>query len=478
MLETKAKRLLAFTACLVLILGVCTPAVYATETADLSVFNFSVTSVSSSGAGAYDRANFRSVLYNAYFTNSAVITGCNSLYVYGYFWDEYGRFCYGAWDNPKAVTNASVLGVYPLNALSLVEYGFYSGNYSGRYIYFSKNLAENSVDFLTSSMYVVCWDVVDSDSSWTCYFKSSTNTTWSIGVFNVTFVLDASYSSSSIMNMTRYYPDSSDDILWNVVPEGGTTSGSGGSDSGDTSSAPYIYVSTPTTVTKGLYIIPRAELMNPGDITGTILCFLSGHNSAYTTLTESDSLDNMWTLDCGRDETASTLTLTFMVDGRPDIYTTYTVSVLDSVTDNEGSSGDIGGNETEATEPTVSDLDKEKDEAQSAGDDLTGELEEVIPDYSEDIGEALGSLASALAYDGTEAILRIPQVNFPQVGDLIPGFVMLEETEVDMGAYVNMMPAELLLLAQSLLTGALILYCFYELYSTVGMVLMPKGGND
>lgn len=474
MLETKAKKLV--TVGLVLALLVCFLAVPVSAAEDhLSTYNFSVTGLSSSVAsGTYETTKLRSVLYNAFFTNSAVITSCNGSYVYGYFWDELGRLCSGAFENPKSVANSSVLGVYPLSSLKLIEYFPYSGNYGGRYLYFSKNVAEQSTDYLTSSLYALCWDDVDVDSVWFGYFKSATNTTWSSGVFNISLVATASI----IMNMTKYYADSSDSVLWNVVPEGGTTSGSGGSGDGDISTAPYIYVSIPTTVTKGLYIIPRAELMNPGDISGNILCFLSGHNSAYTKLTESDSLDNMWTLDCGRDETASSLTLTFMVDGRPDIYTTCVVTVLDSETDNEGSSGDIGGNETEPTEPTVSDLDKEKDEAQNAGDDLTGELEEVIPDYSEDIGQALASLASALAYDGTEAVLRIPQVNFPQVGDLIPAFVMMEAQEVDMGEYVNMMPPELLLLVQSLLTGALIMYCFYELYSSVGMVLMPKGGVD
>lgn len=473
MLETKAKRLLILP--LVLALLVCSLAVPVSAAEDhLSIYNFSVTGLSSTVvSGTYETLKLRSVLYNAFFTNSAVITSCNSSYVYGYFWDELGRLCSGAWENPKSVINASVLGVYPLSSLSLADYFLYAGNSVERYLYFSKNLAEQSPDYLTSSLYALCWEDIDVDTVWYAYFKSATNTTWSTGVFNISLVV----TPTAITNMTKYYAAGSDSVLWNVVPEGGTTSGSGGSSDGDSSTSPYIYVSIPTTVTKGLYIIPRAELMNPGDISGNILCFLSGHNSAYTKLTESDSLDNMWTLDCGRDETASALTLTFMVEGRPDIYTTYIVTVLDSETDNEGSSGELSPTEPE-TEPTISDLDKERDEAQNAGDELTGELEEVIPDYSEDIGQALASLASALAYDGTEAVLRIPQVNFPQVGDLIPAFVMMEAQEVDMGEYVNMMPPELLLLVQSLLTGALIMYCFYELYSSVGMVLMPKGGAD
>lgn len=133
---------------------------------------------------------------------------------------------------------------------------------------------------------------------------------------------------------------------------------------------------------------------------------------------------------------------------------------------------------TPELEPTISDLDKEKDEAQNAGDELTGELVDVIPDYSDDIGQALGSLVTALSYDGTEAVLVVPSWTFPQIGNMIPERVIWNQMEVDLGEYINMLPPDILLLVQSLLTAALILYCFYELYATVGLILMPKGGVE
>lgn len=385
------KRLFPLALCLILMASFLAVPVSADETEDepvvtsetvidFSTFNFSVTRLStSSSSSTYDVAKYRSVLYNAYGTNSAVITSCNSKHIFGYFWDDTGVLCMGAWTNPISANNASLLGVFPLSSLELISY-----RQETQSLYFSKSFAEQSENFLTTTVYAVCWDI-DSTSVWNAYTKKSTDSVWlsSVSTYRPSFMsFDDELYGSNVP--TKYYASGADYVLWNVVPEGGTTSGSGGSGDGDATNAPYIYVSTPTTVTKGLYIIPRAELMNPGDISGNILCFLSGHNSAYTKLTESDSLDNMWTLDCGRDETASSLTLTFMVDGRPDIYTTCVVSVLDSETDNEGSSGDIPGNTEAPTEPTYSGSEDADDFNDSVGDqkDDFDDSMDILEDYT------------------------------------------------------------------------------------------------
>lgn len=55
---------------------------------------------------------------------------------------------------------------------------------------------------------------------------------------------------------------------------------------------------------------------------------------------------------------------------------------------------------------------------------------------------------------------------------------LTEEIEFNFGSYIQMMPSNLLLVIQILLTIALIVYCFKELYSIIQMVMVNKGGGD
>lgn len=432
------KRLIPLALCLAVLLCSVAPLAYATEveadggietyatyeTPALDMYNFSVTRLLSESAGGYisfltdNISAFTGILYNAYFTNSCVITSAYGNYLFGYYWDDVGKLRVGRWTNSLSSPNASQFGVFPLGTYELYSSGYAWYTTSSGPLYFSKALAEQQEDFLTATVFACAWDRVPNVSmAISAYQKKSSDTVWQDETVFFTIVSNSAINGdlvSSTNDKFVAYPADADAITWNGVPSGGTTSGSGGSGDGDTTNAPYIYVSTPTTVTKGLYIIPRAELMNPGDISGNILCFLSGHNSAYTKLTESDSLDNMWTLDCGRDETASSLTLTFMVDGRPDIYTTCVVSVLDSETDNEGISGDLPGSGT-ATEPpdptysggedaddfnnSVGDQKDEFDDAMDVLDDMTyPDYGEVDPGFSEILDDgAIELVAEALS---------------------------------------------------------------------------------
>lgn len=160
--------------------------------------------------------------------------------------------------------------------------------------------------------------------------------------------------------------------------------------------------------------------------------------------------------------------------------------------DNTGS-GDSGGGDSgegsdtggETTDPEVSStpsiIDQEKAEADSSGNSAVDDLTEAVPDYSEQFIEALREFASAFSYEGTEAVLPIPSIKIPCIPGLIPETVIFDGEDLDFGDYIVLLPSGLLLLVQSLLTIALIVYCFKELYDAISYVLTLRrgsGGNE
>lgn len=120
--------------------------------------------------------------------------------------------------------------------------------------------------------------------------------------------------------------------------------------------------------------------------------------------------------------------------------------------------------------------EQEKNEALSGGDKNVGEILEIIPDESDGFVNALGEFTAAMSYNGTSAVLPIPAVVLPGIDGLFPETVLLDAQEFDFGVYIQMMPDWLLLLVQSLLTIALIVYCFKELYDTISYVMTLRRG--
>ena len=249
------------------------------------------------------------------------------------------------------------------------------------------------------------------------------------------------------------------------------------------SSITSVSIVSPETVRAGLYIVASVDVAGTGDFDSSATLTLSGNTSSGTYLEKGD-IGNNWMLFCGSDETASTLTLTAASVQDPSVTATYQVSVERSAdpstpTTPEGEEPiPTEENPTEPGEDVGGDSsDNEKDEATDEGNQGVGDLTDAIPDYSEGFMDALRDFTSAMSYTGTDAKLKIPAVMVPSLGDLVPGFQMMEEMELDFGAYVRMMPSGLMTLAQSLLTIALIVYCFKELYGTISYFLTLKGGS-
>lgn len=123
-------------------------------------------------------------------------------------------------------------------------------------------------------------------------------------------------------------------------------------------------------------------------------------------------------------------------------------------------------------------IQEEQDKAEVGGNSSVGELESVIPDHSAGFMEALQGFAECMSYTGTDAKLKIPGITMPEIAGLIPKYEIMEGTTLDFGVYIGYLPDGLLLLVQSLLTIALIIYCFKELYDTVAYVLTLRRSTD
>lgn len=119
--------------------------------------------------------------------------------------------------------------------------------------------------------------------------------------------------------------------------------------------------------------------------------------------------------------------------------------------------------------------EQEKQEAQQGANDAFQGIINVVPDHSADLGAAFSGLASSMSYTGTTAKLAVPAVHMPGIDGLYDGFVLMQPQEIDFEVYFDMLPDQLLLLVQSLLTAALIIFCCKELYDTIQYVMTLKG---
>lgn len=122
-------------------------------------------------------------------------------------------------------------------------------------------------------------------------------------------------------------------------------------------------------------------------------------------------------------------------------------------------------------------IDQENASAEQEGNDMVDQITGIVPNDSQGFIDALGSLVSALSYDGTECVLPIPALTLPAIDGLFPSYTVMQAQEVDFEEFFAMMPPGIMLLVQSLLTVALIVYCFKELYDTVSYFFVLKGGK-
>ena len=160
----------------------------------------------------------------------------------------------------------------------------------------------------------------------------------------------------------------------------------------------------------------------------------------------------------------------------------YQLSTDNAIIDNQNQNTDkeiqAGKENTQAIIDNQNQIaEQEKNEIHQSGDEgIKGS--ENVPDKSDGFINSISKLVGALSYNGTECKWTLPQVKIPQIANIVPEKTLIEQQEIDFGVWVQKLPSNILKLIQALLTCALIVYCFKELYGTISYVLTLKGGGE
>lgn len=169
------------------------------------------------------------------------------------------------------------------------------------------------------------------------------------------------------------------------------------------------------------------------------------------------------------------------------------IELLESIQGLMGGIGNITANQDRNTDKITSNNDsntdkiinnqnqlkeQEKNETQNQGKDSIDDVSGVIEDKSAGFISSITGLVSSMSYNGTNCAWSFPALKLPAINGVMDEIQLSEEQPIDFEFWVNKIPEKLLLLIRSVLTIALICYCFKELYSTISYVLTLKGGGN
>ena len=154
----------------------------------------------------------------------------------------------------------------------------------------------------------------------------------------------------------------------------------------------------------------------------------------------------------------------------------------DIIANQDENTNKITQNDDENTQAIIdnqNDLaEKEKTETQNQGEGSVNDVSGAIEDKSAGFISSIGNLVSAMSYNGTSCAWKFPALKLPAIDGVIPEIKLSDEKPIDFEYWVNKIPSNILLLVRSVLTIALIVYCFKELYNTISYVLTLKGGGN
>lgn len=124
--------------------------------------------------------------------------------------------------------------------------------------------------------------------------------------------------------------------------------------------------------------------------------------------------------------------------------------------------------------------EREKQEAQSSGDNAIDDSNSAMPSVDSGFSNSLKTFVNSLSYNGTEAILPIPETSIPAIDGITEKIVLIPGQGFDLSATIaQYIPTNLLSLLQHFFDIALILFCIYELYGLIQYVLtLKKGGKE
>ena len=125
----------------------------------------------------------------------------------------------------------------------------------------------------------------------------------------------------------------------------------------------------------------------------------------------------------------------------------------------------------------ISPLEQEEQKAEHQGNASVSEGTNAIENKGSGFVDSLNGLVSSMSYTGTQCSWTFPQVKMPAIKGVMEERVLIKEQPIDFTTWINAIPSPILLLIQSVLTMALIVYCFKELYGTISYVLTLRGGG-
>lgn len=118
--------------------------------------------------------------------------------------------------------------------------------------------------------------------------------------------------------------------------------------------------------------------------------------------------------------------------------------------------------------------EQEKQEVQTQGSNSVSQGSDSIENSGQGFGDSMGGLVSSMSYTGTDCSWTFPEVKIPAIKGVIDETVLIEQQPINFGVWIDSIPSNIMLLIRSVLTGALIIYCFKELYGTISYVLTLK----
>lgn len=120
---------------------------------------------------------------------------------------------------------------------------------------------------------------------------------------------------------------------------------------------------------------------------------------------------------------------------------------------------------------------QEEDAANQQGQESIDDATSAIPNNSAGFIAGINSLASSMAYSGTEAKWDFPAIKMPAIPGVMDEIALSSKMEIDFGFWVQKIPSNILQVVQVVCTVALIVYCFKEVYSQISYALTQKGGG-
>lgn len=121
--------------------------------------------------------------------------------------------------------------------------------------------------------------------------------------------------------------------------------------------------------------------------------------------------------------------------------------------------------------------DREKEEANKDGNTSVNGLQSALPNYSSGFIDSITSFVQNFSYTGTECSWVLPSIKLPSIDGVMDEVTLTDSMEIPFNYWIEQIPTPIMTLIQSLLTIALIVYCFKELYSVVSYVLTLRGGS-